>query len=80
MAKLCFDKLRNFFAKDSMAVAHRKEVSAPILPEMWQHKVGILVDFVRVLRAEPGLGREREFGDTVVKLLRCVAVGARGSA
>ena len=39
-----------------------------VLSKVWKDEIRVLIDFIRVLWAEASLGRERELGDTVVKL------------
>ena len=60
-----------------MTIADRKEVSSPVLAQMRQDEVRVLVDFVRVLGAEASLRGEGELGHTVVKLLCCLWLTGR---
>ena len=36
LSESSLDKVRHFFAKDTMAVSHCKEMSSPVFTEMWQ--------------------------------------------
>lgn len=51
-----------------MAVCHCEEVRPPILAQMRQYQEAVLVDLVRILRAESCFGGEGEFCNAVIEL------------
>lgn len=68
LAESGLDELGDFLAKDSVPVAHRKEVRPSVLTQMGKHQVRVLVHFVWVLRTVPSLRGERKFSHAVIEL------------
>ena len=67
----------------SVAVGDGEEVGTAVLAKMRKHQEAVLIDFVRILRAETGFGRKCELCDAIVKFfvglprLHCVLRSGR---
>ena len=67
LAETRFDKLRNFFAKNAMAITDWKEVRPSVLTKMWQDQVWILVNFVGIFGAKTCFCSEWKLGHAIVE-------------
>ena len=81
LVKCVFDALLDLFCEhgldiftdkltvDSVAVGDGEEVGTAVLAKMRKHQEAVLVDFVRILRAETGLGRKCKLCNAIIKFL-----------
>lgn len=60
------EQARDFLTIVSMAITDREEVAVAQVEHVRVSQVGVLVDFIRIMRCDSSLRREGEFGDYVV--------------